>query len=554
MSQRKYLWAWFTVPSLALLLGSIILIGIFLFQAAANSSQTVIQEIQQQILQQINARLSRQLEAAMQLNQINHASFQNGILNLASPEERERYFTTHLDGYPEAAMSFIGLADGSFYGARRMASGEIQVVRNNSATGGVSMYYRTNESGEGTEFVEQFPGFDPRKRPWYTRAVEAGEPAFSGVYSHFVFREPTITASHPVYDDNNQLIGVLGVDYLLSWLGGMLSDMPIGEYGQVFIVDGAGMLVADSSGEPAYVVEDNASRLIPALESGNPLIPAALGLPEEVWAEEAQAIYQFSSEGQKYYTARGHFQQYGNNWQIYALLAEDDFLGAAKRATGQSIFILGIAALFSLIFTYWLGAHVIRLLARLEKEVAERNLELQGRNEELQRLSFSDSLTGIANRRLLDERIEMYWQMLMQFKRPLGVFMLDIDFFKNYNDTYGHQAGDDCLKDIAAMLREKVRRVTDLVARYGGEEFIIVLQEPDVEKLLDFAERIRAGVEELNIEHATSPFHRVTISVGCAWQVPEEGSAPAELIERADKALYTAKQAGRNTVICADCS
>ena len=196
----------FTIPSLLQLIITISLIGFFLLQAGMNSSQLILKELQRQMVQQVTDQLSQRLQSAERLNQMHYDLMQYGILDLESVAERERYFVSYLKSYPDVAMTFIGLPDGSFYGARRTMDGEIQVVRNNSETKGASWYYRIASSGEGVELVDQFPNFDPRKRPWYTKAAEAGEPVFSSVYSHFVFREPTITASHPVYDQNGQLI------------------------------------------------------------------------------------------------------------------------------------------------------------------------------------------------------------------------------------------------------------------------------------------------------------------------------------------------------------
>jgi diguanylate cyclase (GGDEF)-like protein len=140
------------------------------------------------------------------------------------------------------------------------------------------------------------------------------------------------------------------------------------------------------------------------------------------------------------------------------------------------------------------------------------------------------------------------WNTALRFQRPIAIFMLDIDSFKNYNDTYGHQAGDDCLKAIGNLLSQKIRRASDLAARYGGEEFVVILQEPEQEKLLGFAQEIRKSVQELGIEHKQSPYEKVTVSVGIACMIPTVEAEPAELVEAADRALYQAKQKGRNRV------
>ena len=135
---------WFTIPPLLQLILTIGIMGFFLIQAGISSSHMILRELQQQMLKQVNAQLAQQLRVAMQLNQINKDSYVNGILDLHSQSGRERYFVNVFKSFPDAAMSFIGLADGSFYGARRTAEGELQVVRNNKETEGASRYFRTD--------------------------------------------------------------------------------------------------------------------------------------------------------------------------------------------------------------------------------------------------------------------------------------------------------------------------------------------------------------------------------------------------------------------------
>ena len=218
---------WFTIPPLLQLVITIGFIGFILIQASMSSSHLILIELHQQMQKQVSRELSQHLESAMILNQMHYDHLHCGMLNLKSTAVREQYFTNHLKLYPDLAMTFVGQPDGSFYGARRTADGELQVVRNDSTTNGASWYYRTDSLGEGIELMEQFPNFDARTRPWYTKAVEMGKPTFSNVYSHFIFHEPTITATHPVYDQNHQLIGVFGADYLMSWLGETCAACPL---------------------------------------------------------------------------------------------------------------------------------------------------------------------------------------------------------------------------------------------------------------------------------------------------------------------------------------
>lgn len=170
-------------------------------------------------------------------------------------------------------------------------------------------------------------------------------------------------------------------------------------------------------------------------------------------------------------------------------------------------------------------------------------------NQELERLATSDSLTGIANRRRFDEYFCREWLRLFRKKLPISLILADVDFFKRYNDTYGHLVGDFCLQHIATTISNCVNRPTDLVARYGGEEFAVILPEIKAEEALQLAEIIRQKVQELQIAHVQSEVDQfVTLSLGVATVIPNPEINLDTFINITDKALYSAKNQGRNCV------
>jgi len=192
---------------------------------------------------------------------------------------------------------------------------------------------------------------------------------------------------------------------------------------------------------------------------------------------------------------------------------------------------------------------VLKHRDHLEDLVKARTEELQLANKQLEELSRVDGLTGIANRRRLDEDLDREWKRMLREKRPLSVILCDIDHFKLYNDAYGHQKGDDCLVQVAAAIKNSVNRPGDLAARYGGEEFCIVLPETQLEGAVKIADLIRNNVRDLKIEHSSSKVAPVvTISLGVATLIPEIGGQPSLLLEAADRALYQAKGNGRDRV------
>ncbi|NET37523.1 MAG: diguanylate cyclase [Cyanothece sp. SIO1E1] len=183
----------------------------------------------------------------------------------------------------------------------------------------------------------------------------------------------------------------------------------------------------------------------------------------------------------------------------------------------------------------------------LEAQVAERTEALQAANQELERLANLDGLTQVANRRYFDTYLAQEWQRLAREQQPLSLILFDVDFFKRYNDYYGHQAGDDCLIQVSQAVKQTIKRPADLVARYGGEEFAIVLPNTDIQGAIAIAQHIQAAIQSLQISHAqseVSPF--ITISLGITCQIPIPGTDFGNLVGEADAALYKAKQQGRN--------
>ncbi|KTS99922.1 response regulator [Pseudomonas parafulva] len=231
---------------------------------------------------------------------------------------------------------------------------------------------------------------------------------------------------------------------------------------------------------------------------------------------------------------------------------EDPLVKSAAFAAGANDYLVKLPDNIELVAR--IRYHSRSYLTLLQRDEAYRALrvsqqQLLDSNLMLQRLMNSDGLTGLSNRRHFDEYLELEWRRAMREQQQLSLLMIDVDYFKAYNDTFGHLAGDEALRRVAEAIRGSCSRPSDLPARYGGEEFALVLPNTSPGGARLVAEKLRQSVLGLAIEHmAPSAGSYLTVSVGLATQVPPIGSHCRQLISAADKGLYQAKNGGRNQV------
>jgi diguanylate cyclase (GGDEF)-like protein len=235
---------------------------------------------------------------------------------------------------------------------------------------------------------------------------------------------------------------------------------------------------------------------------------------------------------------------WGRQWSIVASPTLS-YISVRRSILPLTVFAGG------LLFTLLIAAYVhfiSKQAITIQRIVVERTNELNEALEQLKIQSHTDGLTNIANRRFMDEYLDNEWLRAIRTKLPITFIIIDVDFFKLYNDNYGHPEGDKCLKKIAAKLKELAHRAGDLSARYGGEEFALILT--DTENGQPVADSCRKAIEDLQIPHQFSKIANViTVSVGYCTVIPQRGTDPSMLIAGADKALYRAKEQGRNRVV-----
>lgn len=212
---------------------------------------------------------------------------------------------------------------------------------------------------------------------------------------------------------------------------------------------------------------------------------------------------------------------------------------------------VGMAACYSMEYDARRKFMLVRELHSERSRITQANVQLESLNEMLDQLAHHDDLTGLPNRRSFFAHLDEEWNRHRRFRAPMSLVLIDVDYFKRYNDTYGHHAGDDCLRQLARLLMAFANRAGDQAARIGGEEFVLFLAGTDLDEACELGKKLRRKVEKMNLPHAGSLVaEHVTISAGVATTVPGEELDAEELLKQADKALYEAKEAGRNQVVC----
>jgi diguanylate cyclase (GGDEF)-like protein len=569
------------------------------------NGQAAVYDLANQLQGEITARIHQQLENTLAqsniINQLNANALLRGNLDLTTGQG-EHQLWQQIQLFASTNLIYCATEpDGAFLGVGRSQGGTGHALQIHVANGSTNRYFHYYEvDGLGHRGSLREIGdkpYDPRLRPWYRAALQAGQPTWSEVYLDFETFLPTITANTPVYDPNDHsLVGVCATDIILSEeLNQFLQSLYFSPQGMAFIVEPSGMLIASSTPEPTVVGNQEDTVLMLATASENALIRATMQYLQTEYTDlsRVQALQQkFKLDQERYFLQTSRFvDDYGLDWLLVLVAPEQDFMADIddNNQTTLMLYLLALllTGLSGLVITQWVTQPLRELSDRardlaqghwdqpiridrsdaigelsrsfatmaqqlrevfttLEHRVEERNTELIQMNQELQRLAHVDGLTQTANRRYFDDYLEQEWFRLAREGKPLSLILCDADYFKAYNDTYGHQAGDQCLQQIAAVFAQVAQRSADLVARYGGEEFALILPNTSTPGAIHIAEQIRQALQALNIPHRATQRGQITVSLGIATTIPQAKDSAHTLVAAADRALYAAKAKGRN--------
>ena len=409
-------------------------------------------------------------------------------------------------------------------------------------------------------------GLNVSDRPYFQNAMRSHDFELSDYMINRVRQAPGLMATYPITNAEGAPAGVVIAAINLQWIAELAAAAAQREGAAVLLIDRGGTLITGSATEALngknfaesplvkdMLAHDDGVTAAPGLD-GVPRLFAYVRVP---WTQARLAV-----------GLDERVVNSGIDREISIAFLQLALVGVlvliAAWFGGEQLIVKPIRSLVRTAARIGRGDLDVRAseepwLAEFEplavafddmaRKLAAREEELRIANQHLDELASLDGLTGLANRRGFDRRLEREWRRAVECGEPIALMMIDIDHFKLFNDRYGHVAGDDCLRDVSEALSVVTLEDAVLVARYGGEEFALLLPGLDDARANALAEAGRQAVEALAIPHAGAPCGRVTVSIGVASLLPREGEPAADLVEAADFALYAAKHRGRNTVV-----
>lgn len=588
------------IPFVLEIFAIVAIVGYFSFKNSQESVKQLVTQLRNEVSSNIQYYLDDYLAVPQKINRLNATAIRLGQLNLNDSASLERHLWEQMRLFDRVSYIQFGTPQREFVGVQSSVLDSIKIEISGQATNYTLESYRTNIQGDRTQKIGSKSNYDPRIQPWYTTAVKAGKASWTEIDTYVNSPTLAITQVLPLYNEQNKSIGVTGVALALSEISNFLSSLDISENSQIFIVNRDNLLVAISDKQKREKILQQ-ELLIKPIESKNSLIRATAQYLNTEFGDLSQIDQtqqlNFKIEGKRQFVQLLDYRnQLGLDWLVVVLIPEADFLARIQANTYRTIILcvlaLAIATVIGIYLSYRItnpiselshaarkiqekkfqhqvnvkGIYELEVLANsfnqmsqeiaeysqsLEQKVSDRTAALEQANQELMRLSAIDGLTSIANRRSFDQYLSQEWKRMAREQKPLSLILFDVDYFKLYNDEYGHQAGDGCLQQIAKTSSDTVNRPADFVARYGGEEFGVILPNTDLEGTVIVAEKIRSAVKNLQLNHQKSSVSKyISVSLGVASIIPTFKLNPEHLIAQADKALYAAKEQGRDRVAC----
>ncbi|MCW8858055.1 MAG: diguanylate cyclase [Kangiella sp.] len=582
-----------TVPFLLLFIGAVGTISWISYHNAQQGTERAARLFGAELGARIESHLEQFFATPATLVQLNRQHVLRERPDLGDVRVLAPMLYDQIQQLPYLTFMTVAFADGRYIGSTRPPGGEegAHLICNIDGEPLTIAHFSADKQGLCDRRISEAESYDPRVRPFMTPASKHQQPYWYPVYRHSTYNSLGTGIAAPIRDSAGKLIGLASVDLALEHIGKYLQSLPVGDGGLAFVIEPNGSMIASSTKTPIYDHDSEQLELITIEAHPDPLLRTVGKKLHEV-KENRQATVEF--EGERYlFDLRRLSNEYGLELVVGVVLPERAFtaplVDGARKTSIFTLLAVIVGAVIGLMLARRIAAPVERISRRadrlalgeleqqlehnspirevnqlglsfsrmagelrrlinnLEARVAERTEALQRANAELEGLSMLDGLTGIANRRRFDEVLESEWQRGRREQTPLALVICDIDYFKEFNDHFGHQCGDEALKAVARTLEASLHRPADLAARYGGEEFALILPNTDRDGAFRVAEAAREAIRQLNIQRDDlDGYDRVTISLGLAIAIPDGEHEPDELINAADRQLYRAKEAGRD--------
>jgi diguanylate cyclase (GGDEF)-like protein len=418
-----------------------------------------------------------------------------------------------------------------------------------------------------------YVGLDLSDRPYFQQAHAGRDFVFSDFLLSMAFPTPIIMAAYPASAINSDVRAVMLASINLDWISKVMNNFAGRPGITAALIDGKGVALAAPEDQRGII--GRPAREIPLLSD---VAEKALGSDEE-----EGSLTSVAADGTRLTT--GFVRIAGTNVRLITSIDEDKVTATINRDIRNAYLQLALVCLLVLIGALIAAEKVIiepiEMLAAMAKrlgqgdlsaravrsrlpskfvplarafnamaaKLSQRERELVATNDRLTVIASMDMVSGLANRRGFQSRLDFEWMKAQQHDGELSLLMIDVDYFKLYNDTYGHPEGDACLARLGETLANIASGAMGFAARYGGEEFCLLLPDTGAGRAREIGETVRSAVLDLAMPHRTSSHQSVTVSVGVASARPNENQLSAELVEAADAALYAAKHRGRNVVV-----
>ncbi|MDZ8223318.1 EAL domain-containing protein [Nostoc sp. ChiVER01] len=579
-------------------------VGLTAFLSLKNG-QKAVNDVATQLQNEVTARIHQHLTAYIEIpqlvTQMNANSVHIGELSLKNTKSLEHHLWHQMQLFKPLKPIAFASTQGDIHSVDRLNDGSLVIRRKDQSTGNNYYTYTTDNQGNIVKLLQVKRTFDPRTRPWYTNAVKAGKTTCTEIYSYFSSSGLAFSATKPLYDQTGGLLGVTNATLSLSQLSEFLHSLKIGRSGKTFIIEHSGDLVATSTPEQPFILNNEGgkktSKRLRAIASSDRIthlttqyLQSKFGTFRNISSSQQ---LEFEIDQKRQFVQLMPFTaDCGLNWVIIVVVPEADFMEHIEANTQTTILLclgaLILAIAIGVITSHWItqpilclsfaskeiasgkldqtvtveGINELRVLAQAHNQMAtqlrdsfagllEVNRQLEAEinerkqvEEQLRYNAFHDALTGLPNRAFFMERLKHTLQRAKRQKNYLfAVLFLDLDRFKVINDSLGHLKGDQFLIAIANRLEVCIRS-TDIAARLGGDEFTILLDElQNVSEAIKVVERIQQELTlplELDGQEVFT-----TASIGIALSSTLDYDQPENLLRDADTAMYRAKALGK---------